>query len=80
VQAPDDAACGPRLVDLDERGRQAERGERVRREHLAEPPPLVGEQAGPDDADLREVGGLDGERHRYIMARPPSTPSTWPVM
>jgi hypothetical protein len=35
---------------------------------------------GADDPDLRDRGLLDAEWHRYIIARPPSTPSTWPVM
>ena len=49
-------------------------------QHLGEPAALVGEQAWPDEADLGQRGRLDAERHRYIIARPPSTPSTWPVM
>ena len=73
---------GSRLVDLDERGRQAQAQlrERVRLEDLGEPAPLVAEQARPDDEDLRDRGLLDPERHRYIITRPPSTASTWPVM
>ena len=82
VQAAHDPARGPRLVDLDERRRQsqAQLGEGIDLDDLGEPAPVIAEQARPDDENLRDRGRLDGERHRYIIARPPSTPSTWPVM
>jgi hypothetical protein len=77
---------GPRLVDLDEAGRQPERLERVELEDLQEPAAVVGKDARPDEADVGDGGGFDGERHgyittdRYIITRPPSTARTWPVM
>ena len=82
--------CRPRMTPRAERdwltwtnvvGRPPpELRERVDLEDLGEPAAVVAEQAGPDDEDLRDRGRLDGERHRYIITRPPSTARTWPVM
>ena len=80
VQPAHDAAHGARLVHLHEPRRQPEPRERVGLEDLGEPAPLVAEEPGPDEQDLGDGGALDGERHRYIITRPPSTASTWPVM
>ena len=81
VQAAHDAPRRARLVDLDEPGRQPERLEGAGLERSrANQPRSSPNRRGRTIQDLRDRGLLDGERHRYIITRPPSTASTWPVM